>query len=384
VRVIYRALGAAAGISILAACTSGQSGIQPPSNAPNVQQNSTLQFRVGTVNYHGTATYFNTVVTFRQANGLSATLYNTPTITGPAGFVVNGCPAVSGAACVDNGTNHISGTPPTQPGTAAVVTTFAQTGGAFSYGFAPANSSTAGTAYYPGNPSGRGFNWFGAANGFAAALSDIYGQPFYVSSASKLPYVLGPPAVPDFHNPSSGFPAGFAGYDSGFVTFAVTPPVGTYALHLDVPGPNVGVNSATFDTTAQLSSATPLGTEAPPVVAEPVTPGGAVNFTVGPAPAGATSQVLYVVDVNGATGANTFYAFNAGVAGGTFTLPAADFHPSNSNPPANTTNDTILAYVVGADWDIVGDAAPNNSSPAPPLPAQTDVSFGLPNIITYQ
>ena len=378
-QAIYRALGAAAGIAILAACSSGQSAIQPPSTAVNVQAQSSLQFSVGTANYAGT-TYLNTVVTFRQPNGLSATLYNTPTITGPAGFVV---PA-SSTAGVDAGTNHISGTPPTQPGTTAVATTFAQTGGAFSYGFAPANSTTAGTAYYIGLPGGRGFSWLGSTVG-TAALDDTYGQPIYAATASKLPFVLGPPATPDFHNPAAGYPAGFAGYDSGLVMFAATPVAGAYTLNVTVPSNTVGQNSAVFNVTSTLASVVPLGAETAPVVVEPGAPGtgSAVNFTVAPAPAGTTSQVLYVVDVNGATGGLTFYSFNAGVAGGTFTLPGADFNPANAaaNPPSP---DAIVTYTAAANWDIVGDSAPLNSSPTPPLPANTNVTVSAPVIATYQ
>lgn len=389
-RVLYRSLGAAAGIAILAACSSGQSAIEPPSQSVNVQQQSSLQFSVGTANFHG-STYLNTVVTFRQPNGLSATLYNTPTITGPAGFVVAGCPAASNGAavgaatvpCSDNGTNHISGTPPTQPGTAAVVTTFNQTGGAFAYGFAPANSTTAGTAYYPGNPSGRAFGWFGSASLGLGGLLDIYGQPLLAATASKLPFVLGPPATPDFHNPNAGYPAGFAGYDSGFVMFGVTPVVGAYTLNLTVPGPNAGQNSAVFNATSTLASAAPLPNEAPPVLAEPGGngTGSAVNFVVAPAPAGTTSQVLYVVDINGASGALTFYSFNAGTAGGTFTLPGADFHPANAD---GTNNDAILTYTVAANWDIVGDAPPGNTSQNPPLPANTNITVSAPVLVSYQ
>jgi hypothetical protein len=380
VRAVTRLLGGAAGIAILAACTSGQSAIQPPSTGANVQASSTLQFRVGTVNYQGTSTYTNTVVTFRQSGGLSAVLYDTPTITGPAGFVVPAtapnAPTSSSGAGADAGTNTIGATPPTQPGTPATATTFAQLGGAFSYGFAPANSSTTGTAYYPGNPSGR---LFASAVG---TVSDVYPQPIYRTSSGKRPFILGPPAVPDFHNPSSGFPSGFAGYDSGFTAFAVTPVAGTYALHVTVPGPNPGQNVAVFDTTAALTTLAPLGTEPVPVIAEPGTAasGSAMTFTVAPAPAGATQQVLYVVVIDGASGALTFYAFNAGAAGGTFTLPAADFSAANA---AAGTPDTVAAWTVGADWDVVGDAPPNNTSAAPALPAQTDITISPINAISY-
>jgi hypothetical protein len=381
VRAVSRLLGGAAGIAILAACTSGQSAIEPPSTGANVQANSTLQFRVGTVNYQGTSTYTNTVVTFRQAGGLSAVLYDTPTITGPAGFVVpatapNSATGATSGAGTDAGTNHISATPPTQPGAPAVATTFAQLGGAFSYGFAPANSSTAGTAFYPGNASGR---LFASAVG---PVSDVYPQPIYRTSAGKRPFILGPPAVPDFHNPNAGFPAGFAGYDSGFTAFAVTPVAGTYALHVTVPGPNPGQNVAVFDATAALTTLVPLGTEPAPVIAEPgsAASNSPVTFTVGPAPAGATQQVLYVVDIDGSSGALTFYAFNAGAAGGTFTLPAADFHPANA---AAGSADTVAAWTVGADWDVVGDAPPNSTSAAPTLPAQTDITISPIGAISY-
>ena len=368
-RAVATLLGGAAGIAILAACTSGQSGIQPPSQAANVQGTSSLQFRVGTANYQGTATYFNTVVTFRQPNGLSATLFNTPAITGPAGFVVPAAapnsPSTASGAGTDAGTNRISATPPTQPGTPAVATTFAQVGGAFSYGFAPANSNTSGTAFYPGLPGGRAFG-----NAFGATITDVYTQPVYRSSAGRRPFVLGPPAVPDFH--SASFPPGFLGYDSGFTSFAVTPVAGSYALHVEVPSSTIGQLAAVFDATANITNAVPLGTETAPVVAEPGGAGHAVTFTVTPAPAGATQQVLYIVGVSG-SGAATMYSFNAGAAGGVFTLP----------PTAFAAGDLVAAYVVGADWDVVGDAVPNNASPTPALPAQTDITISPIAAITY-
>lgn len=355
-RAVYRALGAAAGISILAACTGGQSRIEPAYTAVDVQNTSTLQFRVGTANYQG-ATYLNTVVTFRQPNGLSATLYNTPTITGPSGFVV---PAIAGATNTDTGTNHISGTQPTQPGTTAVVTTFAQTGGAFAYGFAPANSTTAGTALYAHTST--------ASSAIAGvSVTNSYTQPIYLATAAKLPFILGPPAVPDFHPVNLGFPAGFAGYDSGFVMFGVTPVAGAYAFNLTVPSNVIGQLSATFNTTATLSSLTPLPTPATPVIGGGA--GAAFTFTLPAAAAGVTSRVIYVTDRAGAnnTIGNEFFAINAGPAAGTFTLPASNF----------ATGDRISAYVVTANFDIVGGAPPSNLTTAPTLPAQTNVAVGL-------
>jgi len=358
VRAGYRALGAAGGIALLSACTSGQSAIQPPSTAVNVQNTSSLQFRVGTANYQGT-TYLNTVVTFRQPNGLSATLYNTPTITGPAGFVET---QPCGTGCVDTGTNQISATPPTQPGTAATVTTFGQTGGAFSYGFAPANSTTGGGANYPKTSTS-------STQVPGVSVTNSYTQPVYLVAAGKLPFVLGPPAVPDFHNPNLGFPTGFAGYDSGFVMFGVTPVAGAYSFNLTVPSNTIGQNSAVFSTTATIATTTPMAAMPAPVLGGGG--GTVITVTVGAAPAGATSRVIYVVDrqASSATavacpgGGPCFYAINAGTAAGTFSLGTGF-----------ATGDMFYAWQVAANWDIVGDAPPGNTSPTPPLPAQTDIS----------
>jgi hypothetical protein len=394
VRALYRALGTAAGISILAACTGGQSGIEPPSKAVDVQNTTALQFRVGTYRTSGGSVFTNTVVTYRQANGLSGTLYNTPTITGPSTWIV---PAIA-AAGTDQNTNHISGTPPTQPGTVAVATTFGQVGGAFAYGFAPANSGTSGAANYInaiGLGTGGGFGC-NICNAEGFALFNEYSSPFLVaSSGSRTPFVLGPPAVPDFHNGT--FPAGFLGYDSGFVSFAVAPVVGAYNLHLTVPSSTIGVNAATFDAPATMTTAVPLPAEAvAPVItrvgvaAQPscphstVTCGGA-SFTVAPAPVGVTNQTLYIVAVDETSGALAFYTFDAGAAGGVFTLSATSGPklPSGASGAPFSTGDDVYAYVVGSDYSVLAAAPPNNTQQLPALPAQADITVGPINAFGY-
>lgn len=355
-RKLLNGLSAAAGIAILSACTSGQSGIEPPHTGANIAATTALQFRVGTALYSNGQTYLNTVVTFRQANGLSATLYNTPTITAPNGFVV---PSVASAG-TDAGTNHISGTPPTQPGTAAVPTTFNQSGGAFAYGFAPANSTTSGAANYPkGN------------------FSNVYTQPIYLSSSVKRGFELGPPAVPDFHNGT--FPAGFLGYDSGFMMFGAAPVAGTYGLQVVVPSGTIGQNSAVLNASGTLTSIVPLPVEAPPVITS--TNDGGATFTVAPAPAGVTHQVLYITNGTGPT----VYSFDAGAAGGVFTLgPTSGPKDAGGNPSAPfSTGDSINAVVVGADYDIVGNAPPINTQETPALPAQTDITVSTAAKLTY-
>jgi hypothetical protein len=358
VRAVYNALVAAGGIAILSACTGGQSHIEPPFTAVNPQTQSSLQFRVGTANYQGT-TFLNTVVTFRQPNGLSATLYNTPTITGP--FLV---PVAAVGAGTDANTNHISGTPPTQPGTTAVATTFGQTGGAFAYGFAPANSTTGGAANYAKTSTA-------SSQIPSVGVTNAYTQPIYLATAAKLPFMLGPPAVPDFHNPALGYPAAFAGYDSGFTMFGVTPAVGTYAFNLTVPSNTIGQNSAVFDVTAALTTIAPLAALPPPVLGGGG--GTAITVTVAAAPVGVTSRVIYVADRQGANATACppsgpcFYAINAGTTAGTFSLGTGF-----------GTGDRFYTWQVGADFDIVGNAVPNNLSPTPTLPAQTDVTVSVP------
>jgi hypothetical protein len=388
VRALYRALGTAAGISILAACTGGQSGIQPPAQVDTtVQSTRALQFRVGTANYRGVV-YLNTLATFRQTNGLSGTLFNTPTITGPAGFTVSsfGISTVL-ASNTDSGTAHISGTPPTQPGLPAVSTTFNQVGGVFAYGISPANSGTSGQANYPNNTGvASGFNSGCIPCGFIGpfgVLFEVYTQPLFLASNRRLPFLLGPPAVPDFHDGT--FPSAFLGYDSGFMSFGVQPVAGVYSMHVVVPSATIGVNTAVFDTTATLTSVAGLGPQAAPVVAFPVNGGGTttgqVTVTVPPAGAGSTSQVLYMIDINGTSNNPTFYAATVPAAGGVVILSPTSGPklPSGAAGPPVISGDAFFAYTVGSDWDIAAAAVPNNLAQTPALPAQADVTISTPN-----
>jgi hypothetical protein len=357
----------------LSACTGGQIGVEPPTTVVDVQNTTSLEFAVGTARFASTGgTYLNTLVTYRQSNGLSGTLYNTPLITGPAGFVV---PAAASAG-TDAGTNHISGTPPTQPGVTAVVTTFNQTGGAFAYGFAPENSNTLGTANYPGSTAG-------AATGNALNAANItfsYTQPLYLGAGTRLPFLVGPPAVPDFHNGT--FPAGFLGYPSGFTVFAATPVAGTYSLTVTVPGGSPGSAPAAVKTATATLASTVLPLITTPVVIRTLG-GGAASFTVAPRPAGTSNQVLYVADVD-AGGTATFYSFDA-TAGGTFALSTTS-GPKNAQgvgTPPFADGDEIAAYVVASDYNVLGMAPPLNLQPNPAVPAQADITVSAPNITGY-
>lgn len=353
---------AAAGIGVgilLSGCTSGRIGVEPTTQVADVQNGTKLQFAVGTANFGGTID-LNTVVTYRQANGLAGTLDNTPVITGPAGFVV---PAGSPPANnVDDSTNHISGMPPVQPGTSATPSTFGTSGGAYAYGFAPANATTSGNPNYPGNAAGAGFgNALQAGN-----ISFSYTQPLYASGSTRLPFLIGPPVAPNIRDGT--YPPGFLGYPSGFTSFQVTPVAGNYGLTVTVPGNMPGAAPvATFNATATLTNTAGLPTIASPVLAAGTT---GVDITVAPPVAGVTHQVLYFADVD-ANGNASFSTFDA-TAGGTFNVSTG-----------LTDQDEIGAWVVGADYDVLGAAPPGNTSQTPALPAQADITVSPPDITTF-
>jgi hypothetical protein len=377
---------AIAATGLLAACTSGQSHIEPGFISVNPLTYK-LQFAVGTANYQvvdATSTIIpitglNTVATYRQPDGLSATLVNSPTIIGPDGFVV---PATSAEAGVDAGTNTITSTPQSvQPGAATPPTTFGQAGGVFSYGFLPTNST---------NNSISG-------NGGAFAP---YGQPFYTDAFSSdgsdisTVYLGGPPA---YTNVQTGtFPAGFIGYTQGFNSFASTIAAGAYTLNLVVP--KSPTTNGTLTSTATLGSTALLPTYTPPTVVEDGAGGATFTVTV---PAGVTETILDVVDQGAASATATdchpAYSppFNytvvdhtAGPAVATITLPD---NVGPISPTAGTADPTICAgdaYVVseiGVDYPAYeagpGQPGPNALSETPAIlgaTGQDDITVSFP------
>lgn len=349
--------------ALLAGCsgvtTNGSSYSPPVTQAP--LGSNVLTFAVGTANFQGT-TYLNTVVSYRQPSGASAVLVDTPTITGPAGFTV---PAV-GSAGTDGGTNHISGTPQTAPtnppASPPPATTFGQSGGAFSYGFAPFNSNTLGTAFYPGNPQ-------------------LYAQPFYIASASKLRFYGGPPAFPFFNDGT--YPAGFLGYAQGFTMFGATPVSGQYTLQVVVPAANAP--PVTAQQNATLNAAIVLGVPTVSGITEDGS--GGLSGTVTPG-AGSSETLVYVVD----TAAALYYTVGpiSGTAAATFTLP-------NNLAPCGTpgckgstgsiaTGDTYSIYAVSYDYPAFESAPPNSKSATPAITGsngQADLSVSAVTSGTY-
>lgn len=332
------AMAALGGLIVLPACTSGNSAFQPPMTVANLSANQ-LQFQVGTANYNGTLA-LNTVVTFRQPNGLSALLDDTPVITLP---FTNTAPAAT--AGVDSGTHQISGSPQPPNGVATVPSTFGTAVGAFAYGFLAANSSTTGantTAFYP-----------------TTNRSPYYGASMVPAQTARAFYV-GPPFVPNFKDGT--FPGGctattcsFLGYSSGFTTFGLTPTTGAYSLGVSLAGASTSIPSYTAST--QITSVAPLANFPPPVYTSDGAGGGTVVYT---SPPGTTETLIEIVDttagnyysivVHGAGAHTSTLAPNLGVVTGGVAGP--------SIPPGNG----YRVIAVGFDYPAM-EAVPSTASP---------------------
>lgn len=367
------------GLIALPACSSNQAAVEPSKSIANLSANE-LQFQVGTANYAGT-TFLNTVVTFRQPNGLSAMLVSTPSIalpfTNTAPAIVPGgtCPVCVIVAGDDSGKPQITGTQiqnngviPTDP------RSFPQSVGAFAYGFLASNATTTGgnnSSFYP-STSNPNPNAVPPTIGQLAIRQPIYGAAVAPAVTQRAFYV-GAPFAPNFFDGSLG--TTFNGYPSGFTTFALTPTVGTYSLTVGLPNASTPVPN--FVATTTLASLATL-----PVMATPVfTPdgNGGASFTA-VVPAGVTESALFIRDL-APSGATIFYytIVTHGAGPQTFTLPpnigpAANGAAAVAGGTGNRTlvaGDTVSFVLVGFDYAAM-EAVPIGANP----PQAPNVSNG--------
>ncbi len=383
---------AAAGV-LLSGCGggggNGSKGI-PPISSTNPVQTGTLEFAVGTANFAGVAG-MNVVATYRQANGLSNVLVDTPTITGPFtlpaatpvgnGYQLNYWNFLPNA--YDSGVDNISvfpsfdgySTASTGPsveevasrtigGTSQLVaagtavcdqltacangiqpntSTFGQAGGVFTNGFAPANITNQGVAQ-----------------------SNVpYPEPLYQGAGATFTPYGGPPAF-DPNKDNMGLRDGLSslavvGIPEGFTMLSgVTPSAGTYTLSLAVP---TGFNGSTptianVSTTAKLTSAALLPTLAAPTLTLDGLGGGTVTLPAADFSGGISEVYMQIADTgNGTTincqspnpaqagnpgglgadgsGGAVYYTIIAKAAG-TYTLPNTD--GPNTNLSGGTTS----------------------------------------------
>ena len=336
---------AAVAASLLAACATNGGSFTPSVTQTNLGSDK-LQFAVGTANIgFDDATGLNVVATLRQPNGLSAVLLDTPTITGPEGFVVPDYIANS----VDNGTDHISGSPQVAPGVNPVVSTFGIYGGLFSYGVAPDNSTeTAGASY------------------------GLYYEPFF-SGSGGAPFEGGPPAYPFFNDGS--YPSGFTGYTQGFNAFEGTGIVaGQYSLAANVPIANAP--SVNFSGNATLTDTTLLPEPSASLV-EDGNGGGTAEVTVGDDPR-VVETMIYIVDVDYDGTNNKFEYYSVGPLDGTGDLegplpdalgPCTPVGCENTAKaqPTIVEGDDYIVYAVTYDYPAFEAGPPGNKSETPTI-----------------
>ncbi len=368
--------------ALLAACDVHGLSNLPGQNPVNVTKQSSLEFAVGTAQLQDGSLGLNVVATFRQPSGLSTVLVDTPTITGPGGFVVPsyaqttpcpGKPATClGGSGIDAGTNRISGTPQNpNPSPSPPPTTFGMSGGVFGAGFAPFNAGTSGVPSYPGAPP-------------------PYELPFYTATVE--PYIIGPPAVPFFDNGTQF--TGFWGYLAGFSAFQATPTAGNYNLNVIVP---TSGGSPSFTKNATLSNLTPLPKLPTPTFSEDGKGGGTATLAVPSGPR-ILETLLFIVDPAW-NGGSTPLFYTVGPATGTgtltFTLPdnlglctlnSVGCQNTVSAGPSLQAGDAYSVYAASFDYPQFEAEPPGNTSQTPMITGpsgQADVSLSPTFSATY-
>jgi hypothetical protein len=358
---------------LLAACGNGGAS-EPPVTSVDPAASSRLQFAVGvaTIAFNGgqsVAYGVNTVLTLRQSDGLSGTLYNVPQIIGPSSFNVlistqTGNQVLSAGS--DLGTNHITwGTLNQTLWTGPPRGLKAATTGAFGYGFCPCNSDA------------------GPVNG-TAPLYQAFNLPVYGDNEER--FYGGPPAFPAAD--PSVVALGFQGYSLGFTDFAVKPVLGAYRLYAAVPPayttpqnptpspnpdgsptPAPGVLAAT----AQLTKLAPLPAFSTPSFTPDGKGGGVVRVQV-PGGAGETAVVVRAIGGSGVgvcVQSHPVDSFSTLVArrGGTqqLVLPDKAGPPTDSGQPSATIcpKGSYQIYAVGADYPLYEASYPSNLSQLP-------------------
>lgn len=418
------AAAAAAGL-LLGGCGGGGNGSSgiPSTTSTNPTSVGKLSFAVGTANIQGTIG-LNVAAVYRASDGLSASLTNTPTISGPAKFFTGATAATAdgadfystipgGPGVLDISSGTITGTPQTlQYGTAVATNTssFGQSGGVFSQAISPGNESVSSNQAFSYRP--YDIDVYQAT--FASAAADK-------NNAADVPFG-GPPAFdPDgngmgLRDGLNTLKYGVLGIPEGFTAFAatgLTPAAGAYTMSLSVPTGHSGA-TPTFSTvtgSASITSTTPLPSLDPTLLAFTPDGSGGATFTI-PASyftGGVTEVYVQVVDLgDGGTNCQGTYGTPAGpvyytivaTAAGAQKLPdtdgpntavnagASSLTPSESicTAAANTTanggtatpGDTYTVMVVGLDYDAYGNSYIKSSKP----PAQVATWNGTQADIT--
>jgi hypothetical protein len=394
-------VGAAVTIS---ACTAGQTG--PPTQtpvSPVENGNSKLSLSVGTANIAGQpALGLNVVPLFRQKNGASAVLVDTPKLTGP--FTLPAAPATPdspsaqydanttadlGPSAVEIAGKFIEGSPqPAQIGLpSSVNSTFGVNGGVFGSGFAPGNYGTSGTPgsytpYY--QPFYSGTNTSGTSNSFIPTASAPAFDPAGNGKG---------PTGPNF--PHNGLSLGLNVFQG------VLPGAGAYTLSANIPTVAGSLNptpaTATLTNPALVLPVATAGGVAPAVTFVGDGSITITNVSITPPLVGAYVEVIDSGPTggdgggcNGASGSKPIYYAAWVTATGPVTI-------ANANSPYGqtvavctaalnvaagaATGDNLQVAVIGFDYNeyaLQYNGRTGATYPqAPALPAQADSSISL-------
>lgn len=359
-------------LAALAGCTSGQIAAEPPFTAVNLATTTKLQLAVGVATFRAPATLkgINTVATFRQSNGLSATLLNTPALTGPftntpgtacAVTTNTGTSGPTNSGSLDGGTGSILGSPQVPPGVLANCTTFGTAGGVFSYGFAPEDAGTSGGAVFT-----------------------LYSQPFYAKAANVQyngsttvrGYKCGPPAclLPLLAGSTS-----FTGFSQGFITFGLTPVLGAYNLSVGVQD-SVG-NTTTISAPAA-TMASLVGLPAYPTPTFNSQSGGGIAFNITP-PVGVTETMVDLVNV---TTGNQFTVILFGTTPQIATFPGTFVNSNGTTVASFATGNAYRVTAIGVNYPAFESGPPGNTSQTPVIVGsngQADITFSSELSGTY-
>jgi hypothetical protein len=396
-------------------------GASPNQSVPNqvAISSNTLQFAVGTANLYGTATALNVVATYRQPNGDSGTLVNSPTISLPAAIPgalsanagMAGFDACSTAATAPAAGETTAITSTSQAPFSTAVTSFGQSGGVFGIGIEPYNATGQGDCT-PAGTSSTGTPFQVAP--YPVPLYDT-ASPSYAAGADPNVFVPwgGPPDFLLTGSSSSvvgngNYPAGTAGVGEGIDVFAGIAPVagGSYTLSLSIPTTTAGTSTPSKSATMPAALKI-LGLAAAPAYVPDVAGDGGGTFPTFAMPALATQAYLQITDYGPATAGaascngsgttsnatvgnmvgNPVYYTRFATATGSLTLPplvGPGGTPSVCTAAQNTaTNgaatpaDTIAIQVIGFDYDLYHASYPASLGVAAPAQINAQTSDDL-------
>lgn len=382
-----------------AGCSS--SGTNPqPVTAVNPLQGK-LQVAVGTANLFGgtaaAATGLNVVSSFRQVSGqqsvgLSETLVNSPTLTGPMTLPAQtgtaddyGATIVTGPTAAEQSSATMTSTPQIDAlATTIPATTFGVSNGVFSSGIEPFNETVV---------SGAGAQPAGEPITYVPNVVPVY-DPVSSDLNAFIPWG-GPPSFDPNGTgrgtrDGNGEPSSVLGVEEGLDVFeGVVGRTGTYTLKVVIP--TSSTSNGSVSASAALATTTELPNAVPPAAVTLDGNGGGSLAVV--LPAGVTEAYVQIVDLgptamgavscNGSSASLPAYYTIETTTSGTVTLPDAIGpvgKPSASNPTLctaaqNTTatggasdGDAFSVQLVGFDYPAYESSALKaKNNPAPTL-----------------